>query len=185
MQRRGPRLRVRHMSLWHRLCRLRTAPLASVAAIAAAAVTRAPGVPGRRHYLFGHMRLLRLQLRLHLRLERHLRGRWAGLLRCPFQSRYGLHGLRPAQHVQAASSASVPAAPAAEAASSAGRPLGLRRALLRGLGPAALPVDEPHELPGHRHLRVGRRGQPPVQRAVRHPDDRTVDHHGCVLRCRA
>ena len=61
-----------------------------------------------------------------LRIERHLRGRWGRLLRCLVQARYGLHGLRPAQHVQATSSASattVPAAPAAEAAVTAGRPL--------------------------------------------------------------
>ena len=115
------------MHLRGRLCGLRPPPLASVAAVAAAAVTRAPGVPGRRDHLFGHMRSVSAFLWRHiLRVERHLRGRWGRLLRCLVQARYRLHGLRPSQHVQAAASASattVPAAPAAEAAVTAGRPL--------------------------------------------------------------
>ena len=96
-----------------RLRRLRSAPRKAAPAspvAAQAAVTRAPGVPGRRHHLFGHMRSVSAFLWRHiLRVERHLRGRWDGLLRCLVQARYGLHGLRPAQHVQATSSASAAA----------------------------------------------------------------------------
>ena len=94
LRRRRPRLQVPECLLRVRL-RLRglrpapreAAPASPVAAHAA--VTRAPGVPGRRHHLFGHMRSVSAFLwRYILRLERHLRGRWGRLLRCLVQARY-------------------------------------------------------------------------------------------------
>jgi len=94
LRRRWPRLQVPEclLRVRLRLRRLRSAPREAAPAspvAARAAITRAPGTPGRRHHLFGHMRSVSAFLWRHvLRVERHLRGRWGGLLRCLVHARY-------------------------------------------------------------------------------------------------